>query len=72
MVATEAALGLLAVLLTALRAWAAQLQPRRRPDRRRTHLRRSNARRLTTTTVCVPVVLPGCGLWRRPRKAMTL
>ena len=67
---TEAALGVLAILLAVLKVWAAQVHERRRPDRRRTHLRRATARHATMRAP--PVVLPGCGLWRKPRKALTL
>ncbi len=67
--AAEAALGILALLLTILKTWAAQLHPRRRPDRRRTHLRRPSKHH---KTVSVTVALPGCGLWRRARRAVTL
>ncbi len=70
MVATEAALGVLAILLAVLKVWAHEAHERRRPDRRRTHLRRSTARHLTMRAP--PVALPGCGLWRRSRKALTL
>ncbi len=65
-IVTEA-LGVLVALLYVLELWAKQ-HTRRRPDRRRTHLRRSTKR--LTVWRPVPAALPGC--LRRARKALTM